>query len=77
MTMFSFASRKKLCFVYVQSARIELAETRGRTGDLQIFGLTLSKLSYRGLVSIARMSLNIALSDNLEGLISSVESVTF
>ena len=26
-----------------------LAETRDRTGDLQIFGLTLSQLSYRGL----------------------------
>ena len=25
------------------------AETRDRTGDLQIFGLTLSQLSYRGL----------------------------
>ena len=24
------------------------AETRGRTGDLQIFSLTLSQLSYRG-----------------------------
>ena len=27
-----------------------LAETRDRTGDLQIFGLTLSQLSYRGYV---------------------------
>ena len=26
------------------------AETRDRTGDLQIFGLTLSQLSYRGLM---------------------------
>jgi hypothetical protein len=26
----------------------ENAGTRGRTGDLQIFGLTLSQLSYRG-----------------------------
>ena len=26
------------------------AETRDRTGDLQIFSLTLSQLSYRGLV---------------------------
>ena len=25
------------------------AKTRDRTGDLQIFGLTLSQLSYRGL----------------------------
>ena len=25
------------------------AETQDRTGDLQIFGLTLSRLSYRGL----------------------------
>ena len=27
------------------------AETRDRTGDLQIFGLTPSQLSYRGLDS--------------------------
>ena len=27
------------------------AETRDRTGDLQIFSLTLSQLSYRGLVT--------------------------
>ena len=27
-----------------------LAETRDQTGDLQIFGLTLSQLSYRGHV---------------------------
>ena len=27
---------------------IEYAETRDRTGDLQIFSLTLSQLSYRG-----------------------------
>ena len=27
------------------------AETRDRTGDLQIFGLTLSQLSYRGSCS--------------------------
>ena len=26
------------------------AETRDRTGDLQIFSLTLSQLSYRGLI---------------------------
>ena len=30
------------------------AETRDRTGDLQIFSLTLSQLSYRGLVLEAR-----------------------
>ena len=28
----------------------ENAETRDRTGDLQIFGLTLSQLSYRGML---------------------------
>ena len=28
------------------------AETRDRTGDLQIFGLTLSQLSYRGSLSL-------------------------
>ena len=30
-------------------ARVD-AETRDRTGGLQIFGVTLSQLSYRGLV---------------------------
>ena len=29
------------------------AETRDRTGDLQIFSLTLSQLSYRGLIELA------------------------
>ena len=29
------------------------AETRDRTGDLQIFSLTLSQLSYRGYIIIA------------------------
>ena len=29
----------------------ENAETRDRTGDLQIFSLTLSQLSYRGLIT--------------------------
>ena len=29
--------------------RLKYAETRDRTGDLQIFSLTLSQLSYRGL----------------------------
>ena len=32
---------------------IFLAETRDRTGDLQIFSLTLSQLSYRGLSTLA------------------------
>ena len=32
--------------------RREHAETRDRTGDLQIFGLTLSQLSYRGSVCV-------------------------
>ena len=30
------------------------AETRDRTGDLQIFSLTLSQLSYRGLILILK-----------------------
>ena len=30
------------------------AETRDRTGVLQIFGLTLSQLSYRGLDAVAK-----------------------
>ena len=32
-------------------AQSQNAETRDRAGDLQIFGLTLSKLSYRGLAN--------------------------
>jgi hypothetical protein len=32
--------------------KCENAETRDRTGDLQIFGLTLSQLSYRGLAGL-------------------------
>ena len=54
--------------VDVQSgqARIEHAETWDRTGDLQIFGLTLSQMSYRGLMSIACMPLEIVLSHNLK-----------
>ena len=31
------------------------AETRDRTGDLQIFGLTLSQLSYRGCVLVSHL----------------------
>ena len=30
---------------------VKNAETRDRAGDLQIFGLTLSQLSYRGLAN--------------------------
>ena len=30
---------------------VENAEAWGRAGDLQIFGLTLSQLSYRGLAN--------------------------
>ena len=33
------------------------AETRDRTGDLQIFGLTLSQLSYRGLMQTSQRCL--------------------
>ena len=32
--------------------RQRTAETRDRTGDLQIFSLTLSQLSYRGLIPV-------------------------
>ncbi len=35
-----------------QSGRIMHAETRNRAGELQIFSLTLSQLSYRGLASV-------------------------
>ena len=31
------------------------AETRDRTGDLQIFSLTLSQLSYRGLPDVENL----------------------
>ena len=34
------------------SGRTQSAETRDRTGDLQIFSLTLSQLSYRGMISM-------------------------
>ena len=37
----------------VRSALRNSAETRDRTGDLQIFSLTLSQLSYRGLSTLA------------------------
>jgi hypothetical protein len=36
------------------ATRKQNAETRDRTGDLQIFSLTLSQLSYRGSVKIVR-----------------------
>ena len=39
-------------------ARKQNAETRDRTGDLQIFSLTLSQLSYRGYVLNARHNLS-------------------
>ena len=32
----------------IATSDLRIAETRDRTGDLQIFGLTLSQLSYRG-----------------------------
>ena len=38
----------------LQGARSD-AETRDRTGDLQIFSLTLSQLSYRGLVKMCQL----------------------
>ena len=34
------------------------AETRDRTGDLQIFSLTLSQLSYRGELTLIKISQN-------------------
>ena len=39
------SSHAPVALVYVKNH----AETRDRTGDLQVFGLTLSQLSYRGL----------------------------
>ena len=36
------------CCLAARRRRMRHAETRGRTGDLQIFSLTLSQLSYRG-----------------------------
>ena len=35
------------------------AETRDRTGDLQIFSLTLSQLSYRGSDALAQVESNL------------------
>ena len=46
-------------------------------GTFQIFGLTLSQMSYRGLSSIARMPLNSALSNNVNNWMFSVGSVAF
>ena len=40
---------------YAFTQQLQNAETRDRTGDLQIFGLTLSQLSYRGLASVANI----------------------
>ena len=40
---------ERCCILVCQSLSIvKIAETRDRTGDLQIFSLTLSQLSYRG-----------------------------
>ena len=52
-----FMSRKVVCKLYGITSSwsckfctwSNLAETRDRTGDLQIFSLTLSQLSYRGV----------------------------
>ena len=35
-------------FIYAVMKKMYSASTRDRTGDLQIFSLTLSQLSYRG-----------------------------
>ena len=35
---------------FLANKRNKNAEARDQTGDLQIFGLTLSQLSYRGLI---------------------------
>lgn len=45
-------ARLLLCFRVLGSKN---AATRDRTGDLQIFSLTLSQLSYRGRVMIEKM----------------------
>ena len=51
--------RKKSAMEGLQNAPTKnYAETRDRTGDLQIFGLTLSQLSYRGFMQIAQCSGN-------------------
>ena len=36
------------CYLYGCRRQGGIAETRDRTGDLEIFSLTLSQLSYRG-----------------------------
>ena len=41
-----------LLSILLNSDLLSFAEARDRTGDLQIFGLTLSQLSYRGLKSM-------------------------
>ena len=43
-------ARETFVWVALPLRREKCAETRDRTGDLQIFSLTLSQLSYRGSV---------------------------
>ena len=51
------------------------AETRDRTGDLQIFSLTLSQLSYRGSCAIKKVQRHWTYADKLEAQFR-VESFT-
>ena len=53
----SLRSRRADKVVLFKSLRRD-AETRDRTGDLQIFSLTLSQLSYRGLFKKAQAILS-------------------
>ena len=71
-TIFLFVSEKIYVFIVLKSSHDrpeQIMPTRGiEPGTFQIFGLTLSQTSYRCLSSIARMPLNIALSNNLNNL---------
>ena len=53
----------------------ESAETRDRTGDLQIFSLTLSQLSYRGGWCFARQHHMVAISCKPEHSVSAISNI--
>ena len=54
---------------------IEYAETRDRTGDFQIFSLTLSQLSYRGCdIQATEMVIGNLLVSNQQGFLTSASN---
>ena len=51
---------------HITRQRRSFAETRDRAGDLQIFSLTLSQLSYRGSCAIKKVQRHWTYADKLE-----------